>query len=167
MPWNEIEYKQISEDWRHRDNLTWQIPSVMVIVGGVLIATAFRLDSQVRFILLVLATSLSFCLTIALAQNLGLQKLSCKQLEYLSEKIGEKTQRVNFAMIGSYLLFILCILISGFLTSISFYFLPGNLASLLWLNRHYFWPGFIVMIILGSIQAAFCFRYKYKKRKKA
>ena len=39
-----VEYEQISEDWRHRDNFTWQIPSVIVVIGGALIAAALTLD---------------------------------------------------------------------------------------------------------------------------
>jgi hypothetical protein len=160
--WDGVEYNQISEDWRHRDNLTWQIPSVIVVIGGALIAAAFTLNIEpcIRPVLLGFALLLSLCLTIALGQNLELQNLNGKQLKNLSKKIGKETQRVNFAMIGSYLLFILCILISGFLTSILFYFLPDCLASLLWLYRHYFLTGIIIMIILGSIQVAFCFRYR-------
>jgi hypothetical protein len=89
----EVEYEQISEDWRHRDNLTWQIPSVIVVIGGALIAAAFTLNIKpfIRPVLLGFAILLSLCLTIALGQNLVLQKLNGKQLEELSGKLfGEK-----------------------------------------------------------------------------
>ena len=39
-----IEYEQLSQDWRHRDILTWQLPSVLVIGTGILVGEAF-LDS--------------------------------------------------------------------------------------------------------------------------
>ena len=73
------EYNQISQDWRHRDNLTWQIPSIIVAIGGGLIAGAFglKIDSRyiciVRPILLGFGALLAFCLTFALAQNLWYQ----------------------------------------------------------------------------------------------
>jgi hypothetical protein len=72
---DEVEYNQISEDWRHRDNLTWQIPSVIVGIGGALIAAAFALDidPQIRPILLGFGALLSLCLTFALIQNLWYQ----------------------------------------------------------------------------------------------
>ncbi len=38
---NKTEYEQVSEDWRHRDNLTWQLPSILLVVGGVALGTAF------------------------------------------------------------------------------------------------------------------------------
>jgi hypothetical protein len=72
----EVEYEQISEDWRHRDNLTWQIPSVIVVIGGALIAAAFTLNIKpfiIRPVLLGLGAFLSLCLTYALAQNLWYQ----------------------------------------------------------------------------------------------
>ncbi len=43
-----LEYNQISADWRHRNNLTWQIPSVVVVIGGALITTAFALDIKTQ-----------------------------------------------------------------------------------------------------------------------
>jgi len=72
----EVEYEQISEDWRHRDNLTWQIPSVIVVIGGALITAAFTLNIKpfiIRPILLGLGASLSLCLTFALKENLWYQ----------------------------------------------------------------------------------------------
>lgn len=84
---DEVEYAQISEDWRHRDNLTWQIPSVIVVVGGGLVAAAFAVDIDpqysciIRPILLGSGTFLSLCLTFALAQNLWYQMGSAEALK--------------------------------------------------------------------------------------
>jgi len=76
---DEVEYSQISQDWRHRDNLTWQIPSIVVAIGGGLTAAAFGLKIDCRYIcvvrpiLLGFGALLAFCLTFALAQNLWYQ----------------------------------------------------------------------------------------------
>ena len=75
---NKVEYAQISNDWRHRDNLTWQIPSVIVAIGGALITVAFtpNIGSEYTFIrpiLLGFGAFLSLCLTFALIQNLWYQ----------------------------------------------------------------------------------------------
>lgn len=81
-----LEYDQISADWRHRDNLTWQIPSVVVVIGGALIATAFALDIETQYlciirpILLGFGAFLSLCLTFALIQNLCYQVCSGEAL---------------------------------------------------------------------------------------
>ncbi len=83
--WEEIEYNQISEDWRHRDKLTWQIPSIIVIIGGALIVAAFK-DGQssiVKPILLGFGAILSLCLTFALGQNLWYQVGSGEALKKL------------------------------------------------------------------------------------
>jgi len=73
--WEEVEYQQISEDWRHRDNLTWQIPSIIVVIGSALIAAAFTLNIEpfIRPILLGFGGFLSLCLTYALKENLWYQ----------------------------------------------------------------------------------------------
>ena len=75
----EVEYNQISQDWRHRDNLTWQIPSIIVAIGGALIAGAFGLKIDCRYVCIVRPILLGFgallagCLTFALVQNLWYQ----------------------------------------------------------------------------------------------
>ncbi len=82
-----IKYVQISEDWRHRDNLTWQLPSIIVIIGGALITAAFGLNIDPQYLYLVRATLLgfgallSFCLTFALTQNLWYQIGSSEYLK--------------------------------------------------------------------------------------
>jgi len=86
-------YAQISEDWRHRDNITWQIPSVVIAIGGSAIVAAFALDIDpdyarvVRLAILFIASSLSFCLTLALTQNLFYQIACGKALERLEKGI--------------------------------------------------------------------------------
>lgn len=87
----EREYSEISTDWRHRDNLTWQLPSILITIGGGLVAAAFLLEIDpqylilVRSILLFFDFSLSFCLTHALGQNILYQVGSSKALEWIIE----------------------------------------------------------------------------------
>ena len=102
MPnWDEIEYNQISADWRHRDNLTWQIPSVIVVVGGALVTAAFGLEIDhewlctIRIILLAFGASFSFTLSIALIQNLWYQVGSESALEKLLSGKGKEITRAE------------------------------------------------------------------------
>lgn len=108
MPnWHELDYSEVSADWRHRDNLTWQIPSVIVVVGGALIAAAFGLDlddewsSMIRALLLIFGAVFSFILSIALAQNLWYQVGSQKALGSLEKFLqgkGKKAPRARGKM---------------------------------------------------------------------
>jgi hypothetical protein len=137
-----IEYNQISEDWRHRDNLTWQLPSVILVIGSALIVTAFGLDidlrylNTVRVILLGLGALLAFSLTWALIQNLWYQVGSSQALINLLNNNGigdqktknkshrtispkdlditylEFVKRLVFNLTGSFLLIILSISIT-------------------------------------------------------
>ena len=43
---DQIEYEQLSQDWRHRDLLTWRFPSFLILVEGILVAQAFRLSEE-------------------------------------------------------------------------------------------------------------------------
>ncbi len=133
------EYTEISTDWRHRDNLTWQIPSLLSAIAGGLVAAAYAIELPspgdlrfVRLILLGIAGGLSACLTFALAQNLRYQIGSGIALEKLRQGIkipkekltrairpmqlgvtpGEIVQRLLFRISGSTLLLILCIVIT-------------------------------------------------------
>ena len=89
---DEVEYNQISEDWRHRDNLTWQIPSVIVAIGGALIAAAFTLDIKpcIRPLLLGFGAFLSLCLIFALKENLWYQIGSGEALKKIANGEGYK-----------------------------------------------------------------------------
>ena len=68
----EREYREISTDWRHRDNLTWQLPSIIIIIGGTLVAAAFLFEIDPQYLILIRSTLLLFdallslCLTLAL-----------------------------------------------------------------------------------------------------
>ena len=101
------EYIQTSHDWRHRDVLTWQLPSILVGVGGLLVAQAFALPAEapgwIRSAILGFGAGLAFCLTVASQQNLTLQDKSAKNLQ----KFYPQTQRVGFSRIGSWLILVL------------------------------------------------------------
>jgi len=150
----EREYSEISTDWRHRDNLTWQIPSILITIGGGLVAAAFLLEIDPQYLILVRSTLLlfdallSFCLTLALGQNILYQVGSSKALEWIIEgKEGKEKilglkfrrtikpkkdlelSRMKICKIlftdlrGSTILFILCISITGFLFCLFIYVL--------------------------------------------
>lgn len=74
------DYQQLSDDWRHRDQLTWQLPSVLVAISGALIAAVFQITTLetagVRFYLLWGGLIFASLLTIALGQNLYFQTVA-------------------------------------------------------------------------------------------
>lgn len=101
MPdWDETEYNQISSDWRHRDNLTWQRFSIMVMIAGVLMA-AFGLPELpewshiIKALLLAFGAFFSLILTISLTQNLWYQVGSGKALEKLLTGKGNQILKVG------------------------------------------------------------------------
>jgi uncharacterized protein (DUF427 family) len=108
-------YEQASADWRHRDQLTWQMPAVLVVVGGVLVAEAYKLPNEVPFwvrdILLLFAFTLSVSLFVALSQNLLLQRKN----RIIIKDINPQTERVGFVRLGSFLLWLLTLAITSFL----------------------------------------------------
>ena len=67
-----------SADWRHRDQLTWQMPAVMVAVSGGLMAAAFQLDELqvIRVYLLWAGGLFSGLVTVALGQNIYYQRVA-------------------------------------------------------------------------------------------
>ena len=141
------EYNEISTDWRHRDNLTWQIPSLLSAIAGGLVAAAYTIDLQspenlfrVRLVLLGIAAGLSVCLTFALGQNLRYQIGSSIALEHLRQgveiskekltrtikpmqlgaTVGDILGRLMLRLSGSTLLLILCV---GITTCVTWLFI--------------------------------------------
>ena len=136
---SKIEYSEISNDWRHRDNLTWQIPSLLSAIAGGLVAAAYTVnipadyERAIRLMLLGFAAGLSVCLTFALGQNLLYQLGSGKALERL--RVGGEIPEGKFPrglwpkdlglswkdvlkrlfgrLLGSTMLLILCLSITG------------------------------------------------------
>lgn len=78
---NEIDFEQYYEDWRHRDNLTWQI--VAVAISGVIIVGSYQAGLPWPIAALVFGLGAVFMatLTVMLAQNLYYQWRDEKHLE--------------------------------------------------------------------------------------
>jgi hypothetical protein len=92
---NEIDFKQYYEDWRHRDNLTWQIPAVTTVIGsGIIIGSymATAITWCVKALAFGLGAFFSATLTVMLAQNLYYQ---WRDKEHLKDY--ENKQRTNAA----------------------------------------------------------------------
>ena len=72
---DEIDFKQYYADWRHRDNLTWQIPAVTVAIGaGILIGGyVAKIPWHVKALAFGLGAFFIATLTVMLAQNLYYQ----------------------------------------------------------------------------------------------
>ena len=102
----QLEYEQASEDWRHRDNLTWQIPAVLVAVAGFVVSEVFGASNLspnwIRPGMLAIAATLGVLLSVALIQNLKLQRKSKDIIKSLHD-----TERLEFPLMGSNLLIIL------------------------------------------------------------
>lgn len=123
-----IEYEQLSQDWRHRDVLTWQFPSVLGLVGGVLVAQAFDLSKDhawIRSVVLGFGAGLAICLTVALIQNLRLQQANKDAIMRLLGK-DEQTTRFEFAPLGSYLFLGFCVIVCVVLIVLFFGSLCGG-----------------------------------------
>ncbi len=119
------EYEQVSADWRHRDNLTWQLPSVLLVVGGVALGTAFdqevRLPTPIRTGLLMFAAALAWCIFAALNQNLQLQRNDRRILKELypdTERFG-RPGRHGFRRVGSWVFFGISLAAAAALTVVS------------------------------------------------
>ena len=109
-----VEYEQLSADWRHRDSLTWQLPTVLVAAGGVLVAEAFNLKEDLVWLkssLLLGGFLLSASLTVALLQNLSLQQKNQEAIK----RINPNTVRFGFTRIGSGILLSLSFLMTVFI----------------------------------------------------
>lgn len=78
---DEIDFEQYYEDWRHRDNLTWQI--VAVAISGVIIVGGYQAGLPWPIAALVFGLGAFFMatLTMMLAQNLYYQWRDEKHLE--------------------------------------------------------------------------------------
>lgn len=83
------EYKQLSEDWRNRDRMTWQIPAFLVGIGGALLVSAFSklvTDESIKNTVLLIALLFSWVFTIFLTRNIYLQVLGQKLLNEIKDK---------------------------------------------------------------------------------
>lgn len=152
------EYNQISEDWRHRDKLTWQLPSVIVVIGSALTAAAFTLNIDLQYlyvirpILLLFGGFLSLCLTFALKENLWYQIGSGEALIKIVQDKGDKIPMdkvrriikpedlaINESMkqlckkhrlTGSYIFYIFCIFVTIILFGLSIWSIVESVSQL-------------------------------------
>ena len=104
------EYQELSQDWRHRDSLTWQMPTAIVAVVGLLASKGFELIGVVSDVIIwtifIFATGFAVCLTVALWQNLIIQSKGSREMKSL-------TKRFDFCPIGSFLLLALYVFLSA------------------------------------------------------
>ena len=89
-------YEQLSEDWRSRDRITWQLPSVLVVVGGLLLIGIFgglgeiSVDPVVRKWLLKGGLVFASLFTIMLTRNLYHQAVSHDLMDKIQEGKAHK-----------------------------------------------------------------------------
>lgn len=78
-------YKQLSEDWRMRDRMTWQMPSYLVIIGGILLISLYSsqlgITGDVKCIILWIGLSFVWLIQFFLIRNIYLQAIAMKLLE--------------------------------------------------------------------------------------
>ncbi len=96
-------YEQLSEDWRHRDQLTWQLPSVLVAVSGALITTVFQFEDSlgdIRFVLLWAGVIFAALLTTALGQNLYYQTVTEDLIQATEHGAQVRASRIPERRVG-------------------------------------------------------------------
>lgn len=120
---DQIEYQELSADWRHRDTLTWQIPTFMGALIGFLVSKGFELIGHVQPLIVlaifIFATGFAVCLTAALWQNLIIQKKDSRMMM----SMYKSTERFNFKTIGSLLLLGLSVVLCACLIFLSLKYL--------------------------------------------
>jgi hypothetical protein len=90
------EYKQLSEDWRNRDRMAWQIPAFLVAIGGASIISAFSDlgdNPIVRNAILVIGLLFNWVFTIFLTRNTYLQGLGMGLLKDIRDAIIKGRKR--------------------------------------------------------------------------
>jgi uncharacterized membrane protein len=90
--WREIEYKECSEDWRHRDRLIWATLPVAATVGAVTIGVAYGqipyCKPELRFWILLIGVVLAFVLLISLIRHRMYQEGSQEQIRSLQVQLN-------------------------------------------------------------------------------
>ncbi len=106
----ELFYQQLSEDWRMRDRMTWQMPGYLVVIGGVLLASlyskGFGLEgTPIEPVLLMIGLGFSWIVTFFLARNIYLQAVGQDLLVAIRngidlEEVGRLARRVPLCREG-------------------------------------------------------------------
>ena len=81
-------YREAAADWRHYDNVIWQLPSVSIALTTGIIAATFTLidDNFVRFIILLIGTFLMGSLAFSLVKHRLFHNARTDTLEDLEAK---------------------------------------------------------------------------------
>lgn len=165
---DEIDFEQYYEDWRHRDNLTWQIPAVTVAIGsGIMIGSYLaEMPWGIKALAFGLGAFFTATLTVMLAQNLYYQWRDEQHLEDYGKRktskpksrpipcLIEEQERKGFSRnkfgrilghqrMGSTLLLITCIFFYGSLS----YFFASTLPSCPW----FWWVGRISVPLIIAV----------------
>ena len=94
MDWEEQEYKESSEDWRHRDRLIWATLPVAVTVGAVTVGVAYGqipyCKPELRFWILLIGVVLTFVMLISLIKHRFYQRGSEQQIRALQIQLNTK-----------------------------------------------------------------------------
>ena len=92
--WREVEYKECSEDWRHRDRLIWATLPVAATVGAVTVGVAYGqipyFQHEFRFCLLFIGVVLTFVMLISLIKHRFYQQGSEQQIRSLQVRLKIK-----------------------------------------------------------------------------
>lgn len=90
--WKEVEYKECSEDWRHRDRLIWATLPVAATVAAVIVGVAYGqiLDDNlwIRLGLLVIGVFLTVVMLISLIRHRMYQEGSQEQIRSLQVQLN-------------------------------------------------------------------------------
>ena len=93
------EYRELSEDWRHRDQMIWATPTVIITVSVVLMGIAFQISNLfVRLVILLAGLFWTFAMIHALIKHHYYQKGSEEKLRELepnkqTHRKSESTQK--------------------------------------------------------------------------
>jgi hypothetical protein len=92
MDWRGIEYKECSEDWRHRDRLIWATLPVAATVAGVIVGVAYGYipDDKlwIRLCLLLIGVFLTLVMLISLIKHRLFQEGSREQIRSLQIRLN-------------------------------------------------------------------------------
>jgi len=92
MDWREIEYKECSEDWRHRDRLIWATLPIEATAGGVIVGIAYGQipDDKlwIRLCLLLIGVVLTLVMLISLIRHRMFQEGSQEQIRSLQVQLN-------------------------------------------------------------------------------
>lgn len=182
-------YELLFADWRHRDQLTWQLPAVVVAVSGALITVIYSFDvpEPVRTSMLGGGATFAGILAIMLGQNIYYQTVAEDLVDRVSSEHVEihpiprrKPKGSKFILgpmadyftlakkalpkTGSILLLPLISAIPGFFAFlVSCDSVPGT-SDLINCNYDWWWGGSLVTVVVIWLFVLYCFVYVKQPR---